>query len=198
MTTENVRISGRPAGDGRSAGMHTADGSGRRVCCCLPGVQQTWSRPALPAGTLVRRRVDHLLPRSGWPAVAYFAAVIGLLGLAQELPAPAYLAVDAAAFLAGGSWCALNFWRCRQAHCLVTGSCWLLLALFTAADAGSGHSLIGGGEQLVFLAVLAIGLLFETIWYLARHTNAVTAAQSRPASGNLAEQASDLATGSPR
>jgi hypothetical protein len=78
----------------------------------------------LPADTSVKRRVDHLLPRTGLPAIAYFATVIGLLGLAQTLPSPAYLAVDALAFLAGGSWCALNFWRCRQAHCLITGAGW--------------------------------------------------------------------------
>jgi hypothetical protein len=122
----------------------------------------------------IKRHVDHLLPRRGLPAVAYFAAVAGLLGLAQFLPAPAYLAVDAVAFAAGGSWCALNFWRCRQAHCLLTGSGWLLLALFAAAEAGLGHSLIGGDEQLVFLAVLAIGLVFEAGWYLVHRESAVT------------------------
>jgi len=74
--------------------------------------------------------------------VAYFAAVAGLFGLAQNLPTPAYLAVDATAFAAGGIWCALNFWRCRQAHCLLTGSGWLLLALWpTPASAAAMSSL---------------------------------------------------------
>ena len=140
--------------------------------------------PVLPADTSVKRRVDHLLPRTGLPAIAYFATVIGLLGLAQTLPSPAYLAVDALAFLAGGSWCALNFWRCRQAHCLITGAGWLLLALFAAAEAGRGHSLIGGDEQLVFLGTLAVILIFEAIWYLLHHGNAVTSAQTGPASGS--------------
>ncbi|MEA2504692.1 MAG: hypothetical protein QOG36_1735, partial [Actinomycetota bacterium] len=27
---------------------------------------------------------------------------------------------DGLAGLAAGTWCGLNFWRCRQAHCLVT------------------------------------------------------------------------------
>ncbi len=49
-----------------------------------------------------------------------------------------------------------------------------LLALFTFAEAGTGHSLIGGDEQLVFVAVLAIGLIFEGAWYLAHRANAVT------------------------
>jgi hypothetical protein len=138
--------------------------SGRGPSCCLP---------VLPADTPAKSRADRLLPRSGWPSVAYFAAVIGLLGLAQALPAPAYLVLDAAAFLAGGTWCALRFWRSRQAHCLLTGGGWLLLALFTSAEAASGHSIIGGDEQLVFLAVLAAGLVFEAIWYLVRHDNAL-------------------------
>jgi hypothetical protein len=125
------------------------------------------------------RRVGRLLPRTGWPAVIYFAAVTGLLGVAQLLPAPAYLVVDAVAFLAGGSWCALNFWRCRQAHCLLTASGWLLLALLAAAEAGLGHSLIGGDEQLVFLGILAVGLGFECTWYLVHRNNAVTPAAAR-------------------
>jgi len=90
--------------------------------------------------------------------------------------------VDAVAFLAAGSWCALNFWRCRQAHCLVTGSGWLLLALLAAAEAGFGHSLIGGDEQLVFLAILVGGLGFECIWYLVHRDNAMTSARTGPAS----------------
>ena len=66
------------------------------------------------------------------------------------------------------------------------GSGWLLLALFTAAEAGGGRSLIGGDEQLVFLAVLATGLVFEAIWYLVHANNAVTPAQTGPAPGSAA------------
>src|SRR5262249_59591808 len=138
--------------------------------------------PLLPADTPVKRSVDHIRPRTGLPAAAYFAAVIALLGLAQILPARAYLAVDAVAFLAGGTWCALSFWRCRQAHCLLSGSGWLLLALLAAAEAGLGRSLIGGDEQLVFLGILAIGLIFQSAWYLVHRDNAVTPAQTAPAS----------------
>jgi hypothetical protein len=183
MTTKNTSAGGRPqAGDRPSAGTGTAHEPGRGTACCMPRPRRAWSPPGLPADTPAKRRVDRLLPRTGWPAVAYFTAVIGLLGLAQLLPAPAYLVVDALAFLAAGSWCALSFWRCRQAHCLITGSGWLLLALLAAAEAGLGHSLIGGGEQLLFLAILAIGLGFEGIWYLVHRDNAVTPAGTGPVS----------------
>jgi len=190
MTIENTSISGgrRPAGDSRRVGMRAVGGSSRYASCCFPRVPRAWSAPAPPADTPAKRRADRLLPRSGLSAVAYFAVVIGLLGIAQALPAPSYLIVDTAAFVAGGSWCVLNFWRSRQAHCLLTGPGWLLLALFTAAEAGHGSSLIGGDEQLVFLAVLALGLAFEAIWHLVRHTNAMTDAQTGPASGNTARR----------
>jgi hypothetical protein len=91
------------------------------------------------------------------PAVAYFAAVIGLLGLAQILPAPAYLVMDAVAFLAAEGWCAHNFWRCRQAHCLLTGSGWLLLALFAVTEAGLGHTTLGPGAARRDLPQHAMG-----------------------------------------
>jgi len=182
MTILNTSAGGRPpTEDSHGAGTETAHESGCGTTCCVPRARRAWSLPVLPADTPAKRRVDHLLPGGGLPAVAYFAAVIGLLGLAQIFPAPAYLGVDAVAFLAAGSWCALNFWRCRQAHCLLTGSGWLLLALFAVAEAGLGHSLIGGDEQLVFLGILAIGLVFEGIWYSMHRTNAVTPAQTESA-----------------
>jgi hypothetical protein len=175
MTIHTTSARGHPpAEDCCTAGTGTAHESGCGTTCCVPRVRRTWSLPVLPADTPAKRRVDHLLPGRGLPAVAYFATVAGLLGLAQIFPAPAYLVVDAVAFLAAGSWCALNFWRCRQAHCLLTGSGWLLLALLAVAEAGLGHSLIGGNEQLMFLGILAIGLVFEGTWYLMYRTNAVT------------------------
>jgi hypothetical protein len=142
--------------------------------CCLPGARRRWSPPDLPADTPRKRLIDQLLPRTGLLVIGYFAVVIALLSLARILPAPGYLIVDGAAALAGGTWCALSFWRCRHTHCLITGTGWLAIALFAFAEAGIGHSLIGGDEQLVFVAVLAIGLSFEGVWYLAYGTNAVT------------------------
>ena len=87
-----------------------------------------WSPPDLPADTALKRRADRLLPRTGWAAVLYCAAVIGLLNLAPHLPERGNLAVDGLAALAAAAWCGLNFWRCRHAHCIVTSTGWAALS----------------------------------------------------------------------
>ena len=132
-----------------------------------------WSPPDLPADTAVKRRVDRFLPRTGIPCVLYCAAVIGLLSLAAHLPERAALATDGAAALAAGAWCALNFWRCRHAHCAISSTGWLALSVLAFTGAALGRSLIGGDEQLVFLGVLAVSVAFEAAWCLARGGNAI-------------------------
>lgn len=134
-----------------------------------------WSPGALPADTPLKRRVDRLLPSSGVRAVLFFAAVVALLLVAPLLPRRADLAADGLAAAAAGAWCTLNFWRCRHAHCLVTGTGWLALSVLAFAEAGLGRSVIHGNEQPVFLAVLALGLAFEWAWYRRHGTNAVMA-----------------------
>ena len=129
--------------------------------------------PPLPADTAAKRRIDRLLPRSGAPVVLYFAALVALLLFAPELPRRAELAADGLAALAAGAWCGLNFWRCRQAHCLVSGAGWLGLSLVAFAGAALGRSLIYGDEQLVFLGVLLAALGFEGLWYFGKGTNVI-------------------------
>jgi hypothetical protein len=151
-----------------------------QMSCCGAGAFWGWSPPALPADTSIKRRVDRVVPRSGWSLVLYFAAVIGLLKLAPVLPRSGQLAIDGVAALAAGGWCTLNFWRCRHAHCLISGAGWLVLSLLAFVEAGLGRSLIGGGEQLAFLGVLVVAVVFEVAWYLAHGTNAlVTGAPHR-------------------
>lgn len=134
-----------------------------------------WSPAARPAATALQRRADRILPRTGVPCVLYFLAVIALLSIAPHLPGRADLAVDGLAALAAGTWCGLNFWRCRQAHCLVNAVGWLGLTLLAFVGAGLGHSVIGGYEQPVFLGVLVTALAFECVWRVAHGTNAVMA-----------------------
>src|SRR5689334_5237150 len=140
---------------------------------CGPRALCGWSPPALAADTGTKRIVDRILPSTGLPVVVYFVAIAGLMLAAPMLPKPGELALDAVAAFAAGGWCGLNFWRCRHAHCLVTASGWSVLAALDLGEAFLGRSLIGGDEQLLFLGVLAAGLAFECVWYLARGTNAV-------------------------
>jgi hypothetical protein len=118
-----------------------------------------WSPPRLPADTAFKRRVDRVQPRSGVRVLAFFAAVVVLLNVEQLMSRRADLATVGLAALLAGGWCALNFWRCRHAHCALTGAGWLALAVFTFAEAAVGRSLIGGDEPLVFLVVLGLGPL---------------------------------------
>jgi len=167
-----------PPGGNPSVGFmrdqRTTDGPASTVDCCGPALWG-WSPPRLPADTPAKQVVDRVLPSTGFPALAYFAAVVVLLNLAPHLPTRGELALDGLAALAGGGWCAANFWRCRHAHCLITGTGWLALSGFAFVEAIMGRSVIGGNEQIVFLAVLAAGIAFEVAWRIARGTNAVTA-----------------------
>ncbi|WP_308465336.1 hypothetical protein [Rathayibacter soli] len=133
-----------------------------------------WSPPTRPPVNTLAQRVDRMLPRSGWSCLLYLIGVAALLGVAPYLPTRAQLGADGVAFVAAGGWCALNFWLCRHAHCLVTGVGWTALAILTFVEVGVGKSLIAGDEQLVFLSVLGLALGFEAVWCVARGTNAVT------------------------
>ncbi len=106
--------------------------------------------------------------------VIYFGAVVGLLALATALPTRWELAVDTLASLMVGSWCAFNFWRCRHAHCLVTGAGWLILGGFSLVEVGIGRSVVGGYEEAAFYGILAAGILFEWLWVRAYGTHALT------------------------
>jgi hypothetical protein len=133
-----------------------------------------WSPPPLPADTPLKRRVDRLLPATGMPLLFYFGVIVALLMLAPALPRRGELAADGLAALAAGGWCGLNFWRCRHAHCLITSAGWLGLSVLAFTEAGLGHSLVGGDEQLMFIGVLLLAVAFEVLWYGQRGTNAVT------------------------
>jgi hypothetical protein len=139
-----------------------------------------WSPASLPSDTRAKRLVDHVLVGAR-PELVLLALVVALLNVAPHLPTRAALALVGLAALAAGGWCSLNFWRCRHAHCLVTGPGWVGFGLFCFAEAGVGHSLIGGYEQPVFLGILALAVAFEAGWYCANGTNAVTLARSLPA-----------------
>src|SRR5215471_19125424 len=101
------------------------------------------------------------------------------------------------ATLDAAAWCVLNFWRCRHAHCVVTSTGWLALSVLAFTEAGLGRSLIGGDEQLVFLAVLAVAVGFEVVWRCAHGTNAVTRGTTVDRTTAAAAGAPAAAPGSP-
>ena len=77
------------------------------------------------------------------------------------------------ATLAASAWCLVNFWRCREAHCVVTGTGWLLLAGLEAVELTLGSSLTRGSDGLVFVAILVVALCFEWWWQTRHGTNAI-------------------------
>lgn len=139
---------------------------GRRALC-------GWSPPSLPADTNMKRRVDRIRLGNA-AAVGILVVVVGLLNVAAHLSVPPSLVLDGLAGLAAGGWCSLNYWRCRHAHCLITGPGWLAFGAFAFVEAGLGHSVIDGYEQPVFMGILALAVVFELSWYLGRRTNAIT------------------------
>lgn len=154
--------------------------SAEEVPSCVPRALWGWSPPPLPAQTAWARRVDRLLPRTGPRCLMFIVGVVALLEIAPHLSPQGQLGVDGIAFLAAGSWCGLNFWRCRHAHCVVSGGGWLSLSILAFIEMGLGHSLIDGYEQPAFLGILAIGVAFEGAWYLRHGNNAVVGRRDRP------------------
>jgi len=108
-----------------------------------------------------------------------------LLLIAPLFAKSAELGIDGLTAVAAATWCGLNFWRCRHAHCLVAAAGWSLLTAFDFGEAVIGRSVIPGNiqgdEQLGFLAVLVAGLVFEGVWARLRGTNAVISSAARGA-----------------
>ncbi len=152
--------------------MTTTSPSGTTASC---GTRAFWcSPPDLPADTPLKKTVDRLLPRTGWRPYVFFAAIAAAIAVSDALPTRLGLGVMALATALAGTWCAVNFWRCRHAHCVVSGVGWLILAAFVAVGVVIGHSVVGGYEQLLFLGVLAASVLFEVGVYAVRGTHALT------------------------
>ena len=144
-------------------------GTGRRS---LPLV---CSPPKLAADTEAKRLADRLLP-TGAGQWIFFAAVAAAVSAAPSLPIRAGLALGAAGTLAGSWWCLVNFRRCREAHCAVTGPAWAALGVLGLVEAGLGRSLVNGNESALFAAVLVVALVFECAWRWVHGTNALALA----------------------
>jgi hypothetical protein len=66
--------------------------------------------------------------------------------------------------------------RCREAHCIVTGTGWAVVAVLIAIELAVGRSFVLGSEGLVFLAILIVGVGFEVLWRLRHGTNVLVRA----------------------
>jgi hypothetical protein len=113
------------------------------------------------------------MPRTGTQLCLFYCVLIALLVAAPHLGRRGDLIIDGLAFSMAGGWCALNFWRCRHAHCVITAAGWLPLAAFAFAEAGLGRTLIDGFEQPIFLGVLAVAVVFELMWARTHGSNAI-------------------------
>ena len=132
-----------------------------RTCCdtimCSP--------PSKPRDSRATQIVDHVLPRGTWRCVFFVAIAVGV-GVPNLL-------IGAVVTVTASTYCLLNFWRCREAHCIVSGTGWAALAVFEFVEVAHGHSLIHGDESLVFLVILALAIAFEVYWRVRHGTNAV-------------------------
>jgi hypothetical protein len=132
-----------------------------------------WCSPShLAEDTRAKRVVDRFLPTTVWRWV-FFGAVAIAISAATSLPSRPGLALGATATFLAGTYCLLNFWRCREAHCIVSGIGWSGLAVFEIVEITFGRSLIHREESLVFLLVLVVAVAFETVWRRRHGTNVV-------------------------
>ena len=138
---------------------------------CVGG---TCSPPASPAGSTFERLLDAYTSltapfiRGCW----VFVTVAAVAAISTLLGAVGGLVVEAAFFLLTGTYCLANFIRCREAHCIVTGVGWSVLALAAATAAVTGRD-VRSGAWIAFLALAVLGHGFEAIWKLVHGSNAL-------------------------
>lgn len=132
------------------------------------------SPPRLKADTRTKRMIDRVLP-TGASRCAFFVAIAVGVSAAGQLPTTPGLAVGAVTTFVASSYCLLNFWRCREAHCIISGTGWSALGLFETAEIAVGHSLIHRNEDAAFVAILVIAVAFELYWRTRYGTNALRA-----------------------
>lgn len=132
------------------------------------------SPPRLTADTDAKRAIDLVLPIGAWRYAFFIAIAVGI-SAADQLPNTPGLVLGAATTLVAGGYCMLNFWRCREAHCIISGTGWAALGLFEAAEIVLGHSLIHRNEGAVFVAILIVAVVFEAYWRTRHGSNAIKA-----------------------
>jgi hypothetical protein len=154
----------------------TRNGLARLAGCCSP----LCSRPAaLPSTRRWHGAADRCLIATR-PAVVPAAILFGVLAgqIANELPSGYAMLPAVGYFLALGGWCSLNFARCREAHCLVTGAGFDALAVTALVAVGLGrdwYTLL----SVLIVPVLVGGFVFEAVWTSRQGSNAIRSRRGR-------------------
>lgn len=133
--------------------------------------------PRLTADTRAKRVADRVLPRGVWQWL-YFAAVAVGVAAAPALPLRSGLGLALAATVAASWWCLVNFWRCREAHCVVSGLGWAALAALEVVELALSRSFLFGSEGLFFIAILVVAFGFESFWRARHGTSVLTGHRS--------------------
>lgn len=129
---------------------------------------------ALPATTRWHRGADRLL-RAVYAlgTVGLVAVVLAGFLVAALLPESVGIWLAGILYLAVGGYCSLNFWRCREAHCIVTGIGFTVLGLAVLAAAVGARTVVFEHEGSVLLGVLAAAIAFEAAWRWRHGSNVV-------------------------
>ena len=96
---------------------------------------------------------------------------IGVFLLSRQLGA-AGLYISSLYFGIYSAYCVANFARCREAHCIITGLGWGVLAIVALVAAVMQLDWFGPIWN-AFLVVFVVGHGFELIWAASRHTHAL-------------------------
>jgi len=89
-------------------------------------------------------------------------------------------------FIMVGNWCSLNFARCREAHCLITGAGFMLVGLVAIVAAVLDRDW-SDALWLAALATLVGGVLFEAVWTAHHGGNALRRSDRRSPTLELGE-----------
>lgn len=135
--------------------------------------------PALPASTRWHRIADRFL--RGVYALGNMGLLAVLLGgffIASLLPDHLGVWLAAALYLAVGLYCSVNFWRCREAHCVVTGIGFTTLGISLLLAAAGVPTFISEHDGQILLGTLVLAVGFEAVWRALHGTNAVRRTQA--------------------
>lgn len=130
--------------------------------------------PSLPVTSRRHRLADRFRSRVDSIGTTGVLAVVFVVALgASLLPGHISVWIGTTVYLAVGLYCSVNFWRCREAHCIITGIGFTLLGLALLVEALGIHTVIGEYNGPIALGVLALAMAFEAVWRARHGTKAV-------------------------